>query len=101
MAAAARAVISIKAVAVAALHRGPVMVRLGAMGVGFGCLGAVRDLGAGIVIIHTDGLYALGELPLLDGGITLGLDLCLALAIGGLGLLEDVDNVLALGAGSQ
>jgi hypothetical protein len=60
----------------------------------------VRDLGAGIVV-DTQGFHALGELPLLDDGIALGLDLRLALAVGGLGLLEDVDNVLALGAGGQ
>jgi hypothetical protein len=71
------------------------------MGVGFGGLGAVRDVGAGIVVIKADGLDALGELSLLHGSIAFGLDLSLALAVGGLGLLEDVDDVLALGAGSQ
>ena len=96
--AAPRAVVGIEAVAVAALHGRPVML---AVGVGFGSLGAVRDLGAGIVVIQADGLDALSGLPLLHGGIALRLDLRLALAVGGLGLLEDVDNVLALGAGSQ
>jgi hypothetical protein len=58
----------------------------------------VRDLGAGVVV-DADGLDALGELPLFHDGIALSLDLGFALAVGGLGLLEDVDDVLALGGG--
>jgi len=58
-------------------------------------LGAVRHVGAGI-IVDADGLDGLGQLPLLYGGITLRLDLSLALTVGSLGLLEDVDYVLAL-----
>lgn len=100
MFAAARAVVGVEAIAVAALHGGSVMVRLGAVRVGFGSLGTVRDLRAG-VIVDADSLDALGELPLLHDSIALGFDLRLALAVGGLGLLEDIDDVLALGAGSQ
>jgi hypothetical protein len=96
--AAPRAVVGIEAVAVAALHGRPVML---AVGVGFGSLGAVRDLGAGVVVFAGSAEGLLGDLPLLHDGIALSLDFSFALAVGGLGLLEDVDNVLALGAGSQ
>jgi hypothetical protein len=50
------------------------------------------------IVVDANGLEALGQLLLFDCGIALGLDLCLAFAVGGLGLLEDVDNVLALRA---
>lgn len=56
----------------------------------------MADPGAGIVI-DANGFYTLAELLLAHGSIALGLDLSLALAVGGLGLLEDVDDVLALG----
>ena len=64
---------------------------------GVGGLRAVAGLGvvrAGIVV------GAPGRQLLVAGiGIALGLDLCLALAVGGFGLFEDVDNVLALDGG--
>jgi hypothetical protein len=56
----------------------------------------MRCLGAGVVI-DAQSFYALGELLLLDGGIALSLDLSLALAVCSLGLLEDVDELFALG----
>ena len=48
------------------------------------------------VVVEADRLYALEELLLLQRGIALGLDLGLALLVGRLGLLEDVDEVLGL-----
>ena len=63
----------------------------------------VRIVSAEVIFVvfagSAEGL--LGDLPLLHDGIALSLDFSFALAVGGLGLLEDVDNVLALGAGSQ
>ena len=58
----------------------------------------MRCLGAGVVF-DAQSFYALCELPLLDGSIALGLDFSLALAVCGLGLLEDVDEVFALFVG--
>jgi hypothetical protein len=49
------------------------------------------------IIVDADGLDALGDLLRLVGSLLLCLDLCFALAVGGLGLLEDADDVLALG----
>lgn len=54
-------------------------------------------MGAGIVV-DAEGLDTLAQLSFSYLSISLGLDFCLAFAIGSLGLLEDVDNVLALGA---
>jgi hypothetical protein len=53
---------------------------------------------AGVVVdvVDADRLGRLAQLARLDGGIALGLDLSLPFTVGGLGLLEDVDNVFAL-----
>lgn len=48
------------------------------------------------VIIDAQGLDALAELLFPVGSLFLCLDLGLALSVGGLGLLEDADEVLAL-----
>jgi hypothetical protein len=47
-------------------------------------------------VVDADRLGCLAQLARLDGGIALGLDLCLPFTVGSLGLLEDVDNVFAL-----
>jgi hypothetical protein len=48
------------------------------------------------IVVDAEGLGALIQLLQLEGGILFGFDLCFALAVGGLGLLEDTDEVLAL-----
>jgi hypothetical protein len=63
--------------------------------VGPGGLGATRCARAGVIVVAQE-LDALGELLLFYGSIAVGINLRLALAIGSLGLLEDVDNVFAL-----
>jgi len=97
-----RVIVHVEAVREAALQR-----RLGVVvvAVGFGAvrvLGAVRGgVGAGVVVVQADGFDAVAEFLLLEGGIALGLDLGLALAVGGFGFLEDVDDVLALEDGGR
>lgn len=77
-------------VGVAPLQGGAGSGLLGGLG-GLGAVAGLGVVGAGIVIA------AFGRRLLLAGyGIALGLDLGLALAVGSLGLFEDVDNVLAL-----
>lgn len=94
-----RVVVGIEAICEAAFkgraRTGRVVLRPGAMGC-FGVLGAVRGGVRADIVVQADRLQALAQLPLLQGGIPLGLDLSLALAIGGFGLLEDVDDVLGL-----
>lgn len=49
------------------------------------------------IVVELECLHAIAELLLLcEGSIALRLDLSFALAVGRLGLLEDIDNVLAL-----
>lgn len=55
-------------------------------------------MGAGIVL-DAQRLYAPGELLLFGGGIALGLDFSLALAVGSLCFLEDAEKMLALREG--
>jgi hypothetical protein len=68
--------------------------------VGLGAVRFARVTGRGArpgVVVEPEGPHALAQLLLLQRGrIALRFDLGLALAVGGLGLLEDVDNVLAL-----
>jgi hypothetical protein len=59
-------------------------------------LGAVRRRARLDIVVEADGPDALAELLRLVGSLLLGLELCFALAVGGLGLLEDADEVLAL-----
>jgi hypothetical protein len=90
------AVVGVEAVGIATLHGWPGwLVRLGTVG-RLGVLGVTRGCARLNIVVDTDSLGALVELLQLVGGILLGLDLCLALAVGGLGLLEDADKVLAL-----
>ena len=68
-------------------------VRLGAM-TGFG---PVRRSARLVVVVETEVLHAIAQSFLLgESSIALGLDLGLALAIGRLGLLEDVYEMFAL-----
>ena len=61
----------------------------------------LRSLHGRLVVVFAGSAEGLlGDLPLLHDGIALSLDFSFALAVGGLGLLEDVDNVLALGGSS-
>ena len=53
------------------------------------------------VVVDAESPDALLELLFLQSSISLCLDLCLALAVGGFGLLEDADKVLALEGGQQ
>lgn len=65
------------------------------------CFGVAGGCARLDVVIDAEGLDALLELLLLHGSISLCLDLCFALAVGGFGLLEDADEVLALKAVSS
>jgi hypothetical protein len=91
-----RAVVCVEAVGVATVHaRARRLYCLGAMRC-LGVLGAVRRCARLDIIVEADRLDALAELLRLVGSLLLGLELCFALAVGGLGLLEDADEVLAL-----
>jgi hypothetical protein len=61
-----------------------------------GVLGVARRCARLDIVVDTNGFGAFIEFLQLVGGILLSLDLRLALAVGGLGLLEDADKVLAL-----
>lgn len=103
MAVAARGLVCVEAVGVAAFQRRSairagrlVVMRLGAMG-GLGMRGPVGGCARLNVIFNAQRLDAPTQgLLLAQGSIALGLDLSLALAVGGFGLLEDAENVLAL-----
>ena len=68
---------------------------------GLGVLGAVRRCARLDIIVDADRLDTLCELLRLVRSLLLSLDLSLALAVGGLCLLEDADNVLALRGGQS
>lgn len=57
---------------------------------------AGRGTGLDIVVDNVDFLESLGEVLFPDGGVSFCFDFCFALAVGGFGLLEDADKVLAL-----
>ena len=61
-------------------------------------LGAVRGGARARVVVEAHRLYGITQLLVLQGGIALGVDFGLALAVGRLCLLEDVDDVLGLQA---
>jgi hypothetical protein len=61
--------------------------------------GVVRGCARPDVVLKLEGPHAIAELLLLSGrGMALGFDLSFALAVGRLGLFEDVKNVPALSA---
>jgi hypothetical protein len=91
-------VVGIEAVGVASVEaRARRLHRLGAVWC-LGPLGAVRRCARLDIVVEANRADALAELLRLVGGLLLGLELSLALAVGGLGLLEDADEVLALRA---
>jgi hypothetical protein len=50
------------------------------------------------IVVQADRLYAVAQLLVVQGGTALGVQLGLALAVGRLCFLEDVDDVLGLQA---